>query len=797
MSALSLSQACALTAGGAMWSSCAVPEAGIPSFTMSDGPLGIASGKVDERDIALLSPCSTLLGATWDRDLSCRIGALVGSEAVSRGVDAVLAPNLNLARSPLAGRAFEYFSEDPVLTGVLGAEWVKGLQSTGTGSFAKHMVCNDSETARDEVDVRVDERTLREVYLLPFEYAASAGCVGLMAAYNRVNGAWCSEQAHVLTKVVKQDWGFDGLIMSDWFGTHSSEGTITAGLDLEMPGPARFMGEKLEAAVAMGAVDAARVEDAAARVASVARRITGNKSQPVSPDAAQALLVEAAAAGFTLLRNEGDMLPLAPGSIKRLAVIGPNAWAPCFQGGTFAKISISPDAPTPVEVLRETYGGCSEILFEPGVDPQPRLPSMRVVPALDIGDGSTRGMTLEYFGAPDCAGEVVSRETRDTNSLVWFVGVHDQADFTRPGSVRASGRYEATRSGAHNLHLGSTGAARILVDGVEVMRAGGEIPAGDVMGVLKRGDSDVVALELAAGQTVTVTVEFSWVGGRVQGLWYGLRGPGSAEEMLQAAVDAARSADAVFLIVGETSDSSVESKDRADTLLPAEQLALIDAVTAANPRTAVIVNVGHAFDCSWEHRTAALLSVWYPGEGFARALADVLSGAREPGGRLPVTIAVSEDDYPSFALQPAADGTLAYSEGTLLGYRGLAAKGKAARHPFGSGAGYARFAWSDARIEDNVVTLTVANVSNRDGSDVVQVYRDHPECALVGFTKVALAAGESRRVSVPLEPRALQRWGEDAWECLAGSLGLRVARHSEEAGMALDAAVPDLSREHG
>ncbi|WP_324695753.1 glycoside hydrolase family 3 protein [Novosphingobium aerophilum] len=793
MSDVTLSQACALTAGGAMWATFAVPDAGIPAFTMSDGPLGIASGKVDERDIALLSPCSTLLGATWDRDLTRRVGALVGSEAVLRGVDAVLAPNLNLARSPLAGRAFEYFSEDPVLTGVLGAEWVKGLQSTGTGSVAKHLVCNDSETSRDEVDVRVDERTLREVYLLPFQYAADAGCVGLMAAYNRVNGSWCSEQAHVLTQVVKQDWCFEGLIMSDWFGTHSSEGTINAGLDLEMPGPSRFMGGKLEAAVAAGAVDPARVEDAASRIAAVARRITGDKAPPIPAAEAEALLVEAAAAGFTLLRNEGDMLPLVPGTVKTLAVIGPNAWAPCFQGGTFAKISISPDAPTPVETLRAAYGASCEILFEPGVDPQPRLPNMSVTPALDIGDGCTSGMTLEYFGAPDCVGDVLTRETRDTNSLVWFVGVHDQARFTEPGSVRASGRYTAKRAGAHMLHLGSTGAARILVDGEEVMRAGGEIPAGDVMGVLKRGDSDHVSFHLAEGQEVTIAVEFSWTGGRVQGLWYGLRGPGSAEEMLQAAVDAARAADAVFLIVGETSDSSVESKDRADTLLPAEQIHLIEAVTAANPRTAVVVNVGHAFDSAWEDRTAALLSVWYPGEGFARALADVLSGTREPGGRLPVTMAADEGDYPAFALQPASDGTLTYSEGTLLGYRGLAASGKAARHPFGSGMGYARFAWASAAVEGGMLHLTVTNTSDRTGSDVVQVYRDNPECALVGFARVELAAGESRRIAVPLEPRALQRWGEQGWEPVADHLVLRLARHCEDEGLTLEMEIAALA----
>lgn len=776
-----------------MWSSLAIPEAGVPAFTMSDGPLGIASGRVDERDIALLSPCSTLLGATWDRDLCRRVGALVGSEAVARGVDAVLAPNLNLARSPLAGRAFEYFSEDPVLAGVLGAEWVRGIQSTGTGAVAKHLVCNDSETARDEVDVRVDERTLREVYLLPFEYAVDAGCVGLMAAYNRINGAWCAEQAHVLTDIVKGEWAFGGLVMSDWFGTHSTEGSVNAGLDLEMPGPARFLGGKVADAVAAGTVRAERVEDAAARVTAVARRLTAAKAAPLPADEAEALLVEAAAAGFTLLRNEGAMLPLAPGAVKRLAVIGPNAWAPCFQGGTFAKISISPDAPTPLQTLREVYGASCELVFEPGVDPQPRLPGMPVVPALAIGDGANCGMTVEYFAAPGCAGEVISRETRDTNSLVWFVGVHDQADFTRPGSARASGRFVAEKAGAHSFHLGSTGAARILVDGVELLAAGGKVPASEIMGVLKRGDADVAVMELAEGQEITVTVEFGWIGGRVQGLWYGLRAPDSAEAMLARAVEAARGADAVLLLVGETSDSSVESKDRADTRLPEAQERLVAAVCAANARTAVVVNVGHAFDCGWEDKAAAVLAVWYPGQGFARALADVLCGAREPGGRLPVTIAAEEADYPAFALAPAADGSLVYAEGTRTGYRGLIAAGTRARHPFGSGVGYARVDWSDPRVDAGGVSVDLANRGERETVEVVQVYRDAPESALVGFARVVLAAGECRRVHVPIERRALRIWGAAGWQPVAERLAVRIARHCEDAGFELEIAVADFA----
>ncbi|AOH84763.1 beta-glucosidase [Sphingomonas panacis] len=780
--ALTLTEAATLTAGATMWTSVAIADADIPSFSMADGPMGIASGRIDEREVSLLSPCPTALGASWNVALVAEVGRMIGGDAVARDVDAVLAPNVNLARSPLAGRAFEYFSEDPLLAGVLGAAWITGLQSTGTGSVAKHLVCNDSETGRDFVDVRVDERTLREVYLLPFELAAAAGCVGMLAAYNRVNGDWCSEQAHVITRIVKDEWRFPYLVMSDWFGTHSTEGTITSGLDLEMPGPARFMGPKIAEAVTAGRVDPARVRDAAARVAATARRVTGPKTPP-APEEAADILEQAAAEGFVLLRNQGDLLPLAPGVVKRIAVIGPNAAAPCYQGGTFAKISVSPDTPTPVAAIRARYGADCEIVFEPGVDPQPRLPAMPVAPGRDIGDGCVSGMTLDYFDSTDCSGTPRFSETRATNSLVWFVGVHDQGRFDQPGSVRASGLFRAETDGAHRFYLGATGLARLLIDGREVLRGGRELPAKDVMGALKSGDADSVEVMLSAGQEVRVTVEFGYTPARVHGLWYGLRAPDSPAAMLARAVAAARDADAVFLIVGETSDSSVESKDRPDTRLAPEQLALIEAVAAANPRTAAIVNVGHAFDAEWGDQVAALMVAWYPGQGFAPALASVLSGDREPGGRMPVSIARAESEYCGYALTPDADGRLAYDEGTRFGYRGLIANGTPARHALGSGFGYARFDWSDVRIEDGAVSVLVRNVSARAGAEVVQVYRDAPECALLGFAKVSLAPAEQRRVEIAVEPRLLRLWAEDGWAEITGEIALRVARDAEDAGL--------------
>jgi beta-glucosidase len=756
-----------LTAGASMWRTAAVPEAGIPSLHLSDGPMGIASGRVDERDVALLSPCATLLGASFDVDLARRIGALVGGEAVARGVDMVLAPNVNLARSPLAGRAFEYFSEDPLLTGVLGAAWVTGLQSTGTGACPKHLVCNDSETDRDHMNAVVDERTLREVYLLPFELCAAAGAGAMLTAYNRLNGTYCAEQSHVTT-IVKQEWAFAGPLISDWFGTHNTLASLTGGLDLEMPGPARFMGAHALAAVEAGEAPPERLSDAAARVGRAARRWGGAKTPPLLD--AQSVLVEAAAAGMVLLKNEGALLPLAPGA--RVALIGPNAANPCYQGGTFAKIALSPDAIRPLEALRSVYPG---LTYEPGVDPQPRLPAMPVRP---LHGDAPRGMTVDYFASSDMSQPPIGSETRDTNSLVWFVGVHDQGVFDAPAAIRASGWFTPQASGEHRFYAGATGMVRLCVNGETLIDKREKLAARDVMGSLKRGDADSATLHLEAGVEVLVEVEFHYDAARVHGLWYGVRGPDSAQAMFARAVEAAREADAVILMVGETSDSSVESKDRPDTRLPEEQTRLIEAVCAANPRVAIVANVGHAFDATWGAQAAALLLAWYPGEGFGPALADVLTGAREPGGRLPVSLARAEGDYPAFDLTPDAQGNLPYQDGVAIGYRGLAARGIAPLHAFGEGQGYTSFDWLSATPAQGGVTVRLRNTGQRPGSEVVQLYRHTPELALIGFAKAHLAAGEEADLFVPIEPRLLRIWGDTGWQAIDGDLTISVARSS-------------------
>lgn len=765
-----------LTAGGSMWTTAAIPAAGIPSLRLSDGPMGIASPRVDERDVARLTPCAVSLGASFDAALVERIGTLVGSEAVRNGVDLVLAPNVNLARSPLAGRAFEYFSEDPLLVGCLGAAWVRGVQSSGTGAVPKHLVCNDSETDRDRVDVRVEERTLREVYLLPFELCAEAGAAAMLTAYNRVNGNWCSEQTHVTT-IVKAEWGFKGPLISDWFGTHSTQGSLNGGLDLEMPGPGRFLGDKASDAVDAGIVSRDRLANAAGRVASLARAFGGEKRAIMIEDA-DALLVEAAAAGMVLLRNAGSLLPLSP-DIRRLAIIGPNAAAPCYQGGTFAKIAVAPDTPTPLDAIMTRFGSTCEVVHEPGVDPTPRLPTMPVTSVHPSNGSALPGMTIEYFANTDVDTSPVMREVRATNSLTWFKGVQEAVNFDAPATVRATGWFEAGQAGDYTFYVGATGAVRLRVRGQLLLDHDAKLTPGDVMGVLKSGESESVSLSLQAGERVLVEIVFSHQPARAHGLWFGIRSPDNGDAMRARAIAAARDADAVVLVLGESSDASVESKDRPDTRIDPAQTALAADILAANPNTVIIVNVGHAFDASFARDAKSLLVAWYPGEGFGRALAEVLSGDREPAGRLPVTLAASENDYPALSLKPAADGSLVYDDGVLVGYRGLMAQGTSALHAFGSGIGYTRFSLLEARVDGSSVIVTLRNDGDRRGHEVVQLYRSIPEPALVGFAKIALDAGETGDIRVTIEPRMMRTW-RDGWEQIPGPIQIAIGRASDD-----------------
>lgn len=756
----------ALTSGRDMWSTAALP--GIRSIMMADGPMGIASGRVDERDVAVLTPCGTALGASFDTALVERVGAIVGMEARRLGVDAVLAPNLNLQRSPLCGRAFELYGEDPYLAGRLGAAWISGLQGQGVGSVAKHLVCNDSETDRDSMNAVASDRALRECYLLPFEMAAAAGCVGMLAAYNRLNGDYCVEHQELLTDIVKGDWGFTGFIVSDWFGGRDTLRSACAGLDLDMPGPDRVLGAKFAAAVRDGQVPLERLADATGRVADAVARIDAMPRQPPIADP-DATLMEAAAAGFVLLKNEGEVLPVLPKRVRRIAVIGPNAASPCLQGGTFAKIAVRPDFITPLQAVRDRFGDKCEVLYELGVEPDYRLPPINATPARYLGDGATRGLTVEWLPAD---GDMpVHAETRDTNSLTWFVGLPGTDALKQPGRIRASGWFTPERTGLHRLHVGGTGAVTVSVDGQQVFAGGSPVSPSDLMGILKGGDSQSVIIDLKAGQPVLLRFELSYSPARAQGLWYGVRGPDLPDAMLARAVAAAARADLVLLMLGETADAGVESKDRAGTALSPAQVDLIDHIRHVNTNIVAICNVAHAFDLSWQDKVRGLMITWYPGEQYGPALAQVLAGDREPGGRLPVSIAARDADYPAFDLKPEVGGDLPYREGHLIGYKGMQAAGTDPLHAFGAGFGYTLFDLRDVAMSgdtDRGVTVTgrICNLSDRAGKAVLQAYVAGPDGIrhLRAFAALVVPGNDSLDFSLTLPPRAFQQWQADGWQ---------------------------------
>lgn len=762
-----------LTAGRDMWSTAELP--GIRSILMADGPMGIASGRVDERDVATLTPCGTALGASFDTELTARVGAIVGMEARRLGVDAVLAPNLNLQRSPLCGRAFELFGEDPYLAGRLGAAWIAGLQGQGVASVAKHLVCNDSETDRDTMNAVVSDRGLREVYLLPFEMAHQAGCIGMLAAYNRLHGDYCVESKPLLTGIVKGDWGFAGFIVSDWFGTRDTVRSALAGLDLDMPGPDRVLGTKFGVAVRDGKVPEERLADAVTRISNAVARIDALDRQPPVADVAETL-TEAAAAGFVLLKNDASVLPISPKRVRRIAIIGPNAATPCLQGGTFAKIAVRPDFITPLDAIRAQFGGVCEVAYEQGVEPEYRLPPIKAAPYRDLGDGATQGLTVEWFEGHEGEGQPVHAETRNTNSLTWFVGLPGCDPLRVAGRIRATGWFTPERSGLHRLHIGGTGKVTLSVDGQIAHTGGGPVSPGDLMGMLKGGDSEDVLVDLMAGKPVLLCFELAYTPARAQGLWYGVRGPDLPEAMLARAVSIAAKADLVLLMLGETADSGVESKDRAGTALPAAQLELLDRVRHVNTNIVAICNVAHAFDLCWQDKVRALMVTWYPGEQYGPALAQVLAGIREPGGRLPLSIAAKDGDYPAFDLKPLPNGDVPYREGHLIGYKGMQDAGKVPLYAFGAGFGYTLFDLSGVTLTGSLATgITVSgtlrNLSDeRAGKGVPQVYVAGPDGIrhLRGFAALTVPAGGQQAFVITLSPRAFQHW-DGQWRLAPGA----------------------------
>ncbi|MFJ6535176.1 beta-glucosidase [Paenarthrobacter sp. NPDC091711] len=789
-----------LTGGLNGWSTSASAAMGVEEMVLLDGPLGIVSKAMDERDTSLIMPSGTALGATWDPELVSDVGQVIGQQGVERGVSAILGPNLNMPRSPLTGRGFEMFSEDPLLTGILGAAWVDGVQSQGVGSCTKHVVANDTETERRRMNSRVEPATLRETYLRPFETAVrSANPWMLMMAYNRVNGTHCSQNAELIG-VLKDEWKYDGVVVSDWYGVDDTVAAANAGLDLEMPGPATHFGARFGEAVAAGDVAQPRLSDAVERLTRLADR-TGRRSGGTPPAPSRlrsqheqrAILNKAASRSFVLLKNKDDVLPLDLSGIRTLAVVGPNASKPCFQGGTFATVRPEGDVVSPLEAIRAAVGPGIEVLYEPGAAPSSALS------LTDLGstapDG-TPGVLLEVLPAGE-AEDVLYSEVRQASAFVWFGPVPGLGAGV-PGRARITANFTFPNATRWTLGAGGTGVSSLRVDGTEVLEVPPPAPD-DVMGVVARAETQEIALEMPQGK-VEVVVEMAFQPGRVQAIT-AVATPEEVTDPLAAAVDLAARADAVVVVIGDQQGSSRESADRTTAALDTASDRLVAAVAEVATETVVVVNASRAVLLPWADNVKAVLMAWFPGQEFGPALAAVLAGKEAPSGRLPVSFPWRDEDIPGWGTGLDAQLTLNYAAGEPMGYRHFEGSGRQSRYSFGYGLGYTTFELVDAvtptsptrqdpanGVDGIIVRATVSNTGDSQGRDVLQAYAKAPgeaDFRLVGFKAVDIAPGETAEAQIALDPLGFRRWDSSnaVWAIPSGEWEIRVARNASDVGI--------------
>jgi len=793
---LTLDEKSALLAGADMWSTVAVPRLGLPSVRVTDGPNGARGPTLPGQGAHLTSvcvPCGAALGATWDPVLVERVGALLGEETRTKASRVLLAPTVNLHRSPLGGRNFESYSEDPVLAGRLAAAFVRGAQSQGVATTVKHFAGNESELDRMSADSVVDERTLRELYLLPFEMAVrDGGALGVMTAYNRLNGEYCADSSWLLHDVLRGEWGFDGFVISDWYALASSVSAIRAGLDLEMPGTGRAYGPALASAVAAGDVDEALVDEAVLRLLGVLDRIGALDDDPtIEPGSAdrsehRRLARDASSAATVLLVNEG-VLPLASQTLRRVAVIGPNSGRAQIMGGGSAQLPAHYRR-SPLEALVDRLGPGVEVVHEPGVDIALTTPE---VPAEWLsGAGGEPGMTLEFFAPDDLGGEVLATGHRSTGTAVFF-GAPDPA--VGPAyAMRAKARLAPDQAGRFTLSLVQTAPTRLSVDGVVVLDGtAAPLPPGhDFFGL---GSQELTAeLDLDPAHPVEIVLEFTNVdGGLLAGAKVGVR-PAAPPDGIERAVAAAADADAVVVVVGTDDDWETEGRDRTSMDLPGRQDELVERVLAVAPDAVIVLNTGSPVALPWADQARALLQIWFGGQEMADALVDVLFGDAEPGGRLPTTFPVRLEHNPSYGNFPAENGRINYGEGVLVGYRWYDARHLPVRFPFGHGLSYSSFSVGAPALSSTTFTagdtlaveVAVTNTGERRGSEVVQLYvaPSHPRVTrppkeLKAFAKVTLDPGESTTVRLELGDRAFAYWlsADDASEAIGRRLAAEVA----------------------
>lgn len=793
VAAMTLAEKCTMVVGDTAWVVEGCERLDIPDWCLSDGPVGVRGRS---RVSGLVVPGPSAMAATWNVALVEEVGEALGREARDRKVDVLLAPTMNLHRSPRGGRHFESYSEDPELSSRIAVAYIEGVQRVGVGACAKHFVANDQEFERFTIDVDVDERTLREIYLPPFEASVKeAGVRSVMGAYNYVNGEHACAHPDLLTGVLKEEWGFEGFVVSDWGAIKETVAPALHGLDLEMPGPGRWWGRgKLQAAVEAGEVAESLIDDKVARILGFlawAGRIgtnTDHRESSIERAEDRELVRTAAAESMVLVKNDDRLLPLDP--TRTVALIGPGAHDTALLGGGSA--SLTPHRTTSVvAAMKERL---PEQLLEvvTGIDMQRGAPS---VPSEWIGP---EGVAFDIYDGIGFDGEPFETIERPTPFSVWFDGNWPEGR----GAISVISRFTMTppESGRYRMCALGFAHARLFVDDRLVAdNQVGRFSAG--LGV-HGGEGH---LELEAGRAYDVRLEHVPPD---EGQWICTVDVGVAPARLDRAAGIAEAAalaasvDTAVVVVGSNSEWESEGADRESIDLPNGQDELVRAVVAANPNTVVVLNCGAPMTLPWLDDTPAVVLAWYPGQEAGEAIADVLLGDAEPAGRMPTTWARDERDTPAYLNYPGEAGVVRYGEGVFVGYRWYDARAIEPMIPFGHGGSYTTFEWGEPTVAgegvDVVVEVPVTNTGDRPGSEVVQVYvapDEHvvprPDKELAGFAKLTLAPGETGIARVALKDRSFARWDVEThgWFVDPGGYTLVVAASATDVRSRISVAV--------
>ena len=760
---------------------------GIPGIKMTDGPLGVRWGE------STSFPCGAAIAASWDTNLVSRFALALAEETHAHGRNMLLGPCINIHRFPAGGRNFESYGEDPWLTSRLAVNYIRVLQSHDVIPSVKHFALNNQEWQRTEINVTTDERTMREIYLPAFEAAVKeAGAYTVMSAYNKVNGWWCSENKTLLSDILKNDWGFKGLVVSDWGSTHSTINAANNGLDIEMPEGVVFSMENLKKAVQEGKVPEKTIDDKVSRIlwvkfkAGLFDRTYPADTAVLKGNAHKQLALEIAKESIVLLKNDKNLLPLTMSGLKKIAVIGPNSAIARVGGGGSSKVDPSYSV-SPLEGIKKLAEGKVEVIFAQGDE----LRTTPIPPIdkrfLHTPDMKKMGLAADFFNNTELEGNAVLNRIDSTVFFNWEDSPPAPGIGKDRFSVRWSGFITPPVSRKYTFYSASDDGVRLFVDGKILISNWSD-----------HGTTvDSGRIELLAGKSYSFKVEYYENGGNaVLMLGWDLPVQNPPNNMIALAVKAARMADVAIIFAGTSDSFESEGFDRIGGLnLPAKQDELIRAVSEANPKTIVVLNTGTpVITKNWLNKVPALIEAFFPGQEGGNAIAGILFGKYNPSGKLPFSFISGYDQTPAYKHYMDKSLEAPYDEGIFVGYRYLEKNKLIPTYPFGFGLSYTTFGYSDLKVEKGQgdtyqVSFMVKNTGKREGSEIAQLYvaDDHSTVArpvkeLKGFAKVSLAPGQERKVTLNLNSRSFAYYNVSGkqWKIDPGRFDILVGSSSAD-----------------